>query len=96
MTSMDFREPVTIFVGLGFPYDVDSVWEANRVLNEWVGARDRSHARALRCCRSAMRGASTPEKAREAFEAFASARGIQAHDAMKASASRVASEWSAA
>lgn len=84
MIAVDFRVPVTIFVGLGFPVDVESVLDAHRVLSEWLGPRDYSHTMAVNACLDALHGDSTVEAAREQFAAFASARGILAAEALRA------------
>ena len=39
MTAKSFIRPVPVFVGLGFPYDVSSVLEAYKFLEEWTGSR---------------------------------------------------------
>ncbi|MBB6470313.1 hypothetical protein HNQ96_006210 [Aminobacter lissarensis] len=96
MSAMEFREPVTIFVGLGFPFDVESVLDAYRVLTDWVGARDLSHTMALNSCLDAINGIATAEAAREQFEAFAGARGIVAAEAIQATVARAAKDWVAA
>lgn len=96
MSAMDFRKPVTIFVGLGFPFDVESVLDAHRVLTDWVGSRDYSHKMALSSCLNAIHGNSTTEAAREQFEAFASIRGILAAEALQATVARAAKDWLAA
>ena len=96
MIAVDFRVPVTIFVGLGFPFNVESVFDAYRVLTDWVGTRDLSHTMALNSCLEAINGIATAEAAREQFEAFARARGIIAAEAIQATLARAAEDWIAA
>jgi hypothetical protein len=96
MDADRFAQPVSIFIGLGFPHDVESASEAYRVLNEWTGGRGPAHTFALDICRAAMAGQDKPENARLAFEAFARSRGILAPDALVETASRAAEEWLAA
>jgi len=51
-----FRQPVTIFVGLGFPAEVQTVMDAYRHLAEWPASlRDIAHSVALRACSAALR-----------------------------------------
>ncbi|TWG93788.1 uncharacterized protein DUF982 [Mesorhizobium sp. J18] len=91
-----FTRPVSIFVGLGFPRDVETVQEAWEVLHEWNGARGPTYAAALLACRSALAGKLTTKKARDAFVAFAKAAGILAPDALETATTRAAQDWLAA
>lgn len=60
-----FRQPVTIFVGLGFPAEVETVMDAYRHLAEWQASlRDIAHSVALRTCSAALRGNIEAETAR--------------------------------
>ena len=88
-----FAKPVSIFVGLGFPYDVETAQQAYTVLNEWPGTKSLMHVRALHVCRSAMAGEADVEAARASFEAFARARGIIAPDALAQAASDLSEDW---
>ena len=92
-TQQRFAEPVSIFVGLGFPYDVETAEQAYRVLNEWPGTKSLMHVRALQVCRSAIAGEADIEAARASFEAFARARGILAPDALAEAASDLSKDW---
>ncbi|ASY66613.1 hypothetical protein SJ05684_b56310 (plasmid) [Sinorhizobium sojae CCBAU 05684] len=66
-----FRHPVTILVGLGFPVDISSVREAYALLNErQPSKRNQTHAIALNACRAALAGEMDVETARGAFVAF--------------------------
>ncbi len=87
-----FAKPVSIFVGLGFPRDVETVDEAFEILTEWVGSRSPTHEQALSAVRAALAGASVP-LARLAFEAFTRKTGILAPDAMELAAAKAADEW---
>jgi hypothetical protein len=78
MSSLNFRHPITIFVGLGFPTQISGVPIAYQILNEWNGVRDFVHSLALKTCRDALQEGSGSELARLRFEEFASARGILA------------------
>ncbi len=67
-----FKQPVTIFVGLGFPAKVRTVMEAYRHLAEWPETfRDPAHSIALKACTAALRGEIEAETARGLFVAFA-------------------------
>ncbi|MBB4573997.1 hypothetical protein GGI59_001718 [Rhizobium lentis] len=67
-----FKQPVTIFVGLGFPAEVRTVMEAYRHLAEWPATfRDAAHSIALKACTAALRGEIEAETARGLFVAFA-------------------------
>jgi SH3-like domain-containing protein len=88
-----FRHPVHVFVGLGFPHEVRSVFEAYRVLEDCSGSRGSEHSEALAACRSALLRRENTEAARVAFENFARARGILAPEAIDVAAARHAEEW---
>jgi hypothetical protein len=89
-----FDRPVSIFVGLGFPRDVETVLEAYQVLTEWPAAsRGAAHERALVRCRAALADGGDVQGVRTAFETFARERGILAPDALTASAKAAAREW---
>lgn len=96
MNAQRFVQPVSIFVGVGFPRDIETVTEAFQLLIEWHGSRDMSHAMALDACRAASAGEIDAAAARLAFEEFARTRGILAPDALAEIAQRAAEEWLAA
>ncbi|GLS33737.1 Protein of unknown function [Mesorhizobium albiziae] len=93
MPAVRFAQPVSIFVGIGFPRDVETLTEAFQVLNEWTGARGPMHTTALNVCLAALAGQAETETARLAFEAFARARGMLAPDALADAAMLAASDW---
>lgn len=93
MTARNFSTPVSIFVGLGFPYDVENAWQACELLAEWSGSRGPTHAMALARCREASAGVGNPETARLAFEAFARKVGILAPNALETAVAEAAREW---
>jgi hypothetical protein len=94
MNSKRFDRPVSIFVGLGFPHDVETVLEAYQVLTEWPAAsHNPAYERALACCRAGLADEADAQSVRAAFETFARERGILAPDALAASAKAAASEW---
>lgn len=74
-----FDEPVTIFVGLGYPREIHTATEAYAFMNEWPLAHRRpGHTAAMTTCRIAMNGGALPTEARAAFAAFARRAGILA------------------
>lgn len=93
MIVQKFDQPVSIFVGLGFPCDVASPLEAFELLNEWSGKRGELHSAALSLCRQATTGGADTKAARAALEAFARSRGILAEDAFINTAQRASEEW---
>jgi len=94
VTTRRFDRSVSIFVGLGFPREVETVLDAYQVLMDWPAtSRSADHELALEICRAALAGETDAEAAREAFEAFARERDILAADALAASARRFARDW---
>jgi hypothetical protein len=81
--ATDFRRPLVVYVGLGFPRQIADVEEGFMLLNEMPSAlRGPSHSAATNACRAAMNGEIDAETARGVVEAFARARGILAQEAM--------------
>ncbi|MDK1384832.1 DUF982 domain-containing protein [Sinorhizobium sp. 8-89] len=77
-----FRQPVTIFVGLGFPAEIHGVREAYAWLNEWPPSkRNPAHAIALNACKAALAGEIDAEIARTALVACARRANLLAPDA---------------
>jgi len=84
-----FIQPVTIFVGLGFPAKVSTVMDAYRHLIEWPGSvRDRAHSVALNACSAALRGEIEAETVRGLFSAFAEKHDLLVPDTDIIAASR--------
>lgn len=81
LSVLSFSQPVNVFVGLGFPYEISSLMEACQVLDEWSGSRTSTYEATSAACRAALAGKTDVESARLAFEAFARAGGILASDA---------------
>lgn len=88
-----FDRPVSIFVGLGFPREVETLLDAFHVLTECTGSRGPDHAQARASCREALMGRIDISVAREDFEAFARNHGILAADALERSAALHAQQW---
>lgn len=93
MTDLRFNNPVSIFMGLGFPRDVENVLEAYDVLLEWNGSRDGDHAAAIAACRDAIARVRSSAEARDAFQRFAHNKGILSEEALDRAALTVAQEW---
>ena len=73
--KIPFPRPVSIFVGLGFPREIDSVLEAYQLLNEWPQTtRGPKHLDALHNCAAVLGRRGSARDARRAFEAFAADR----------------------
>ncbi len=94
MKQVKFDQPVSVFVGLGFPREVASVIEAYDILIEWNGIRDLDQAGAIEVCRKALDGKRTGKDARRAFQQFAFDRGILSEEAYSRAASALGQEWS--
>lgn len=89
MKPDQFREPVTILVGLGFPAEVRTVMDAYRHLAEWPASnRDTAHSIALKACSASLRGEIEAETARGLFAAFAARHDLLAPDTHVIVASR--------
>jgi hypothetical protein len=85
-----FKQPVSIFVGLGFPAEVRGVMDAYRHLVEWPQSlRDTAHSVALKACSAALRGEIEAETARGLFAAFAEKHDLLAPDTRATAVSRV-------
>jgi hypothetical protein len=94
MSAKRFDRPVSIFVGLGFPRDVETVLDAYQVLTEWPPAsRGPAFEHAFAHCSAALADGADVQSVRTTFEAFARGRGILAPDALAASATAAAREW---
>jgi hypothetical protein len=89
--ARDFKRPIRIFVGLGFPREIDSLLDAWQILTEWpAGSRRCEHATAVEACGEAFTNPKKVETARKVFEQFARASGILAEDAVVSASRRLA------
>jgi hypothetical protein len=94
LNDAHFDRPVSIFVGLGFPHDVETVRQAHQLLTEWsVASRGPHHAAALESCEATLAGQVPASSVREVIEIFARGRGVLASDALEVSVRNVANEW---
>lgn len=80
MLAQPFLKPVLVWVGLGFPKQLNSVADAYQVAAEWCGNSPEQRA-ALRACRAALAGDIDAETARGVFVAFARKKDILCEDA---------------
>ncbi len=76
MNDRRFLQPVTVLVGLGYPYAVTGVMDAYRLLSDWPGGNNPAQAAALNACRAALAAEIEVETARDIFEAFARRSGL--------------------
>lgn len=93
MIAHKFNWPLSIFVGLGFPREVETVLDAYDLLLEWNGIPDLDYHGALEVCRKAFHGERTAEDVREAFETFARNKGILSEEALDRATDSLAREW---
>ena len=55
MLSQPFEKPVRVWVGLGFPRQLNSVVDAYQFLTDWCGNSPEQRA-AIRACKAALAG----------------------------------------
>lgn len=75
MLSQPFEQPIRVWVGLGFPRQLNSVVDAYQFANEYCGNSPEQRA-AIRACKAALTGEIEPETARGIFVAFAKKKGL--------------------
>jgi len=81
MKDLEFPQPVTVLVGLGFMRSIPNVFDAFSCLREMPAAQqDEVHEAAIDACRDAMSGKCTPEEAYDVFMAYARRRSILVDD----------------
>ena len=79
MLSQPFEKPVRVWVGLGFPRQLNSVVDAYQFAMEYCGNSPEQRA-AMRACKAALAGDVDAETARSVFVAFAKKKGLIAED----------------
>lgn len=79
MLSQPFETPVWVWVGLGFPRQLNSVVDAYQFALEYCGNSPEQRA-AMRACKAALAGDVDAETARSVFVAFAKKKGLIAED----------------
>ncbi|MBN9243911.1 MAG: DUF982 domain-containing protein [Mesorhizobium sp.] len=94
MKHAQFDQPVSVFIGLGFPREIETVLDAYDVLIEWSGLSDLDRSAAIDVCRKALNGEKSGKDAREAFQRFADGKGILVDDAYRRASTQLAREWS--
>lgn len=93
MTAQKFDQPVSVFIGLGFPREIATVLDAYDLLLEWNGIPDLDYHAAVDVCRKALSAERTVQEARDAFERFANNRGILSDEALDRTADSFAQDW---
>lgn len=94
MLAQHFDKPVRVWVGLGFPRQLNTVVDAYQMLTSWNGNSPEQRA-AIRACKAALCGEVDAETARGVVLAFARKKDILVEDGilpppvMKSSASHV-------
>jgi len=81
MLAKHFDKPVRVWVGLGFPRQINTVVDAYQFLLEWCGNSPGQKA-AIRACKAALVGDVDAETARGVFVAFARKKDILFKDDM--------------
>ena len=79
MLSKPFEKPVRVWVGLGFPRQLNTVVDAYQFATDWCGNSPEQRA-AIRACKAALAGDIDAETARGVFVAFARKKDILVED----------------
>ena len=79
MLAKPFEKPVRVWVGLGFPRQINTVFDAYQFLLDWCGNSPEQKA-AMRACKAALAGDVDSETARGVFVAFARKKDILVED----------------
>lgn len=79
MLSKPFETPIRIWVGLGFPRQLNTVADAYQFAVDWCGNSPEQKA-AIRACKAALVGDIEAETARGVFVAFARKKDILIED----------------
>ncbi|RWM06945.1 DUF982 domain-containing protein [Mesorhizobium sp.] len=75
MLSQSFETPVRVWVGLGFPRQLNTVADAYQFVVDWCGNSPEQRA-AIRACKAALAGDVDAESARGVLVAFARKKDI--------------------
>jgi len=75
MLAKPFEKPVRVWVGLGFPRQINTVADAYEFVMEWCGNSPEQKA-AICACKAALTGDVDPETARGVLIAFARRKDI--------------------
>jgi hypothetical protein len=79
MFAKPFEKPVRVWVGLGFPRQLNNVIDAYQMLMDWNGNSPEQKA-AIRACKAALCGDVDAETSRGVFVAFAKKKDILVED----------------
>ena len=79
MLSQPFEKPVRVWVGLGFPRQLNTIADAYQFAVDWCGNSPEQKA-AIRACKAALVGDVDVETARGVFVAFARKKDILLED----------------
>jgi hypothetical protein len=79
MLAQSFEKPIRVWVGLGFPRQLNTVVDAYQFAMEWGGNSPEQRA-AIRACKAALSGDVDAETARGVFCAFARKKDILVRD----------------
>lgn len=79
MLSQPFEMPIQVWVGLGFPRQLNTVADAYQFAVDWCGNSPEQKA-AIRACKAALVGDVEAETARGVFLAFARKKDILLND----------------
>ncbi len=79
MFSQPFEKPVRVWVGLGFPRQLNSVVDAYQFVTDWCGNSPEQRA-AIRACKAALAGEVDAETARGILMQFARKKDILVED----------------
>ena len=79
MLAQPFLQPVVVWVGLGFPRQLNTVADAYQFAADWGGNSPEQRA-AVRACKAALAGDIDTETARGVFMAFARKKDILVED----------------
>ncbi|WP_274630837.1 DUF982 domain-containing protein [Arvimicrobium flavum] len=81
MLSQPFEKPVRVWVGLGFPRQLNSVVDAYQFVVDWCGNSPEQRA-VIRACKAALAGEIDAETARGILVQFARKKDILVEDGM--------------
>ncbi|RWA76048.1 DUF982 domain-containing protein [Mesorhizobium sp.] len=79
MLSQPFKTPIRVWVGLGFPRQLNTVADAYQFAVDWCGNSPEQRA-AIRACKAALIGDVDAETARGVLVAFARKKDILLED----------------
>ena len=79
MLSKPFEKPIRVWIGLGFPRQLNTVVDAYQFVINWCGNSPEQKA-AIRACKAALAGDVDAETARGIFVAFARKKEIRVED----------------